>query len=385
MYLENKYQDSVTLEHDMKVNGVTLVESWLKESATKDKSNLYNLNVPVGSWIGTFRITNPTLKEKFRKGELRAVSIEGIFEHLEKTDRTDTNKFMNNWSEVLHKDVEELSEQESELLLGKIKAVISKDKRYKKNQRIDFESYSDYGERVRGNAKNAVEWAEENGWGSCGTAVGKQRASQLAKGEPISVETIKRMYSYLSRHEGDLESSTSYNDGCGKLMYDSWGGKAGLSWSRNKLRELGLLEENELPQITSSYPGEASGSYKSPEVLVELPELDVFGYETTHFYMCPSAVKTFQALLKEEDLDEGTIDMGRAAAVIADTLFMIEDRVIKEEEASESDVRRAEVLVSMFKDVFLSINERVGYGFWTDWVNGHLEVIKSFYNVRETE
>jgi len=40
-----------------------------------------------------------------------------------------------------------------------------------------------------------------------------------------------------------LESSKSYGDGCGKLMYDAWGGKAGLGWSRNKLRELGLLTE----------------------------------------------------------------------------------------------------------------------------------------------
>ena len=52
------------------------------------------------------------------------------------------------------------------------------------------------------------------------------------------------MYSYLSRHEKDLDSSKSYSDGCGKLMYDAWGGKAALGWSRNKLRELGELDEN---------------------------------------------------------------------------------------------------------------------------------------------
>lgn len=51
------------------------------------------------------------------------------------------------------------------------------------------------------------------------------------------------MYSFLSRHEVDLESSTSYSDGCGKLMFDAWGGKAALGWSRNKLRQLGLLNE----------------------------------------------------------------------------------------------------------------------------------------------
>jgi hypothetical protein len=40
-----------------------------------------------------------------------------------------------------------------------------------------------------------------------------------------------------------LENSKTYSDGCGKLMYDAWGGKSALSWSRNKLRELGELAD----------------------------------------------------------------------------------------------------------------------------------------------
>jgi hypothetical protein len=101
-----------------------------------------------------------------------------------------------------------------------------------------FESYSDYPESVKNNAKAVLKYVEENGWGSCGTDVGKQRANQLAKGEPISEETIRRMYSYLSRHEVDLESSKGYGDGCGKLMYDSWGGKTALSWAEAKVKAM---------------------------------------------------------------------------------------------------------------------------------------------------
>ena len=97
---------------------------------------------------------------------------------------------------------------------------------------------SDYPEGVKNAAKKAVDYAEKNGWGSCGTAVGKTRASQLAKGEPISVDTLKRMYSYLSRHKSDLTSSKSYEDGCGSRMYDSWGGEAGLAWAERKLKQL---------------------------------------------------------------------------------------------------------------------------------------------------
>lgn len=101
------------------------------------------------------------------------------------------------------------------------------------------DSYSDYPDSVKNNAKAVLKWVEENGWGSCGAEnnVGKIRANQLANGEPISLETIKRMYSYLSRHEADLESSKGYGDGCGKLMYDAWGGKSALSWAESKIRQ----------------------------------------------------------------------------------------------------------------------------------------------------
>jgi hypothetical protein len=103
----------------------------------------------------------------------------------------------------------------------------------------DFaDTVSDYPEGVKNAAKRAVDYAEKNGWGSCGTAVGKTRASQLAKGENISVDTIKRMYSYLSRHKSDLTSSKTYDDGCGKLMYDSWGGEPALKWAERKLQQL---------------------------------------------------------------------------------------------------------------------------------------------------
>lgn len=103
----------------------------------------------------------------------------------------------------------------------------------------EMESVSDYPDSVKNNAKAVLEYVNENGWGSCGTEVGKIRANQLAKGEPISIDTVKRMYSYLSRHEVDLESSKGYGDGCGKLMYDSWGGRSALSWAESKLKNFG--------------------------------------------------------------------------------------------------------------------------------------------------
>lgn len=231
-FMKNKYNGEVTVEHDRKVNDVYLTESWIIEQSAKDKSNLYGFTLPKGTWFGIYKVDNDKVWEEVKQGKYKGFSIEGIFEHQKSTEK---------FSQLFTKDINDLSENEAELLLSYIKNLVKKDLRYKKKSRILMESFSDYGEGVKSNAKKVLDYTDRNGWGSCGTPVGKQRASQLAKGEPISLETIKRMYSYLSRHEKDLETSTSYSDGCGRLMYDAWGGKAALGWSRNKLRELGEL------------------------------------------------------------------------------------------------------------------------------------------------
>ena len=70
--------------------------------------------------------------------------------------------------------------------------------------------------------------------------VGKIRAQQLAGGEPISLETIKRMYSYLSRAGEYYNESDS--SACGTISYLLWGGKSALAWSSTKLKELGEIE-----------------------------------------------------------------------------------------------------------------------------------------------
>ena len=252
-FMAKKFNDKVTTEHDKKVKDIYLTESWLVGQSGKDKSNMYGFTLPIGTWFGVYKVENDDVWDKVKKGEFNGFSIEGLFEH-KKSDLK--------LSAIEDKNIEDLTNEEAEVLLGYIKNLIKKDKRYGRGQKLVEESHSDYPDGVKGNAKRALEWAEENGWGSCGTPVGKQRANQLAKGEPISIDTIKRMYSFLSRHEGDLISSTAYGDGCGKLMYDAWGGKSALSWSRNKLKKLGLIEAEVSPSITSTYPGESAANKK---------------------------------------------------------------------------------------------------------------------------
>ena len=103
------------------------------------------------------------------------------------------------------------------------------------------ETYTDYPKAATTNAKRAVDWAEENGWGTCGTAVGKARAHQLANREPISFDTVKRMAKY-KRHQ--QHKDVPYDEGCGGLMWDAWGGEQGIDWAIKKVEQVEKEKEN---------------------------------------------------------------------------------------------------------------------------------------------
>jgi hypothetical protein len=248
-FMKNGFGAEVTEEHGKKVSGVYLTELWLVEQPTKDKSNLYGFTLPKGTLFAVYKVENDDVWKKVKDGTFNGYSIEGLFEHRKSDLKLS-----------LEKAIDDLTEEEAEIFLGQIKAIIKKDKRYGKGQRIEMESYSDYGSGISNNAKRGIELNEKNG-NKCATQVGKVRAQQLAKGEPISVETLKRMYSYLSRAEVYYDESDM--NACGTISFLLWGGKAGLGYSRNKLRELGLLTETEVqPSIVSSYPGQVAKKKK---------------------------------------------------------------------------------------------------------------------------
>lgn len=116
------------------------------------------------------------------------------------------------------------------------------------DRKQSFQSYSDYPETVRNNAKRGIKLNEENG-NKCATQVGKVRAQQLANGEPVSVETIKRMYSYLSRAEVYYDQGESTD--CGYISYLLWGGKAAKDWAESKLNKLEAAGE----KVSIDYDG----------------------------------------------------------------------------------------------------------------------------------
>ena len=102
---------------------------------------------------------------------------------------------------------------------------------------------------ARSAARRAIKFKEDGKAKGAGTAVGWTRAGQLARGESISLSTVKRMYSYFSRHEVDKKGKdwgNSENPSNGYIMWLAWGGDAGFSWSRgiaNRERDKALFAD----------------------------------------------------------------------------------------------------------------------------------------------
>ena len=213
LFLMRSNQNNATYEHKDKLEGLSVVESWIIDDEKSDKSRLYGFDLPKGTWMISMKVNNDEVWKDVKEGKVKGFSIEGYFaDKYEMSLKEESNEL----------------QLEAELI-EKLKALILKAESY------TLESYTDYPEAAKENAKIALRYAEENGWGDCGTPVGKARANQLANGEAISEETIARMASFERQRQN---SDKELGDGCGRLMWLAWGGDEGVEWAQRKLEQI---------------------------------------------------------------------------------------------------------------------------------------------------
>ena len=244
------------LEHNKEndVQGV-IMESWIVKDPTYDQSVLYGFkNLVPGTWMVAVKVEDKQFWDEYVKtGKVRGFSIEGAFaqqliEAMSKQElvvepRADESKdeFISRcigieveagmdpdqavavcnskWDEQLSQY--ELTAEEAELL---IKEVL-----------MARNVWRNYPKVIKENAQRALDWAKENGWGSCGTPVGKKRANDLASGRPLSEETLARMASFARHLQYD---NKKLGDGCAKLMILAWGGREGIEWAQRELNRI---------------------------------------------------------------------------------------------------------------------------------------------------
>jgi len=136
-------------------------------------------------------------------------------------------------------------------------------------------------EGMREEARKGLEWRKEYGRG--GTQTGVSRARDIINGD-LSISSIKRMFSFFSRHENNKAKhySAKENDGgptAWRIAWALWGGNAGFSWSKKKVKEIAREEENRMKVGTMINDGIELPLYDSiKEAELQAQELGGSGY-----------------------------------------------------------------------------------------------------------
>ena len=153
-------------------------------------------------------------------------------------------------------------------------------------------------------ARRAIKLKEQGKAKGAGTIVGWTRAGQLARGETLSLSTVKRMYSFFSRHEVDKKGkdfNNSENPSNGKIMWLAWGGDAGFSWSRKIVnREKNMKKSLEIQEVVEEIKSILSDAVNPADTVVEIAD----DLEKANAINIPMGEKVENNNIKKEDQEE---------------------------------------------------------------------------------
>ena len=105
LYLKRLKNNNTTLEHEELTSGVSVIESWIVQDPSMDKTALYNLNAKEGDWAVIMKVDNDQVWQDVKEGKYQGLSIEGIF--------SDKNK--------MDSELENITEEEAIMAINQIK------------------------------------------------------------------------------------------------------------------------------------------------------------------------------------------------------------------------------------------------------------------------
>jgi hypothetical protein len=250
----------------------------------------------------------------------------------------------------------------------------------------EFQSYNDYPQEATDSACRVLKWIDEHGRDEVQgmTQTGLARANQLCNREPISEDTIARMAAFERHRENSKISpefkGTPWKDK-GYVSWLGWGNDAGIAWAQKKLKEI----RNEMGLEDACWEGYEPIGLKDdgspncvPKKMAAEGELNVFGYNTKNFHICPGAIGTFTNLINTKNLHPDSVGMIRSAAVIADKVFELEKKVIQDKKSTPEILKEAVVLVDDFKDVIDEISKDTKVKYDVSYMDGHIKVISDY-------
>jgi hypothetical protein len=89
-FMKKANQSEATFMHEFRIDGCTVVETWLKESEV-DKSAALGLNEPDGTWFIGMKVDSDEVWDKVKSGEVLGFSIEGLFDTASEALRASLN------------------------------------------------------------------------------------------------------------------------------------------------------------------------------------------------------------------------------------------------------------------------------------------------------
>ena len=77
-YLKNGNQGNSSLNHEIKLEDMSVVETWIVQDSNKDKSNAFGKTYEQGTWVAMMKVDNDEVWQKAKNGEIRGFSIEAL-------------------------------------------------------------------------------------------------------------------------------------------------------------------------------------------------------------------------------------------------------------------------------------------------------------------
>jgi hypothetical protein len=98
LFLMRSNQNNATYEHKEKLNGMSVVESWVIDNPEMDKSKEYGFNLPKGTWMIAMKVNNEDIWKDVKAGKVKGFSIEGYF-----ADKYEMSQEKNEKQEIINK------------------------------------------------------------------------------------------------------------------------------------------------------------------------------------------------------------------------------------------------------------------------------------------
>lgn len=190
---------------------------------------------------------------------------------------------------------------------------------------------------MKSEAERGLEWRREHGRG--GTEVGIARARDIVNGKNLSDDTVKRMYSFFSRHEVDkqAEGFRPGEDGYpsnGRIAWALWGGDAGYSWSKKIVDQLDNERSMQVDAKSDMIAAESEGSSMSEDQIVAEETAEEVAEVTVEETAAEEAVETEEVRFDREQMKTSSMD--GAAKVIDEETRTVRIAVSSEEPVSRS-------------------------------------------------